>query len=157
MLAVLAALAVAAAAWTGWSWWSASDDAELTVARERDAVVAAATEGLAVLNTMDHRRAQADVARWLEVTTGQLAKDLSGDRELHQRRATDTATVATATVNRTAVAELDPGAGTARLLAVVDVRLSTRGAPPADTRSRLDVQLNRTESGWKVSAVQSAG
>jgi Mce-associated membrane protein len=155
-LFVLAAIAVAAAAWFGWTWWSsAHDDASLR-GQDRDAVLAAASDGLVALNTIDYRTAQHDVDRWVQVTTGQLGKDLSGDRELQQQRATASKAIATATLKQAAVTELDHDAGTARLIAVLDLRVSTNGAPPAVNRSRLNVDFSRTGQGWKVSAVQSA-
>ncbi|WP_199433346.1 hypothetical protein [Qaidamihabitans albus] len=157
VLATLAVLAVLAAGWSGWSWWSAAQDEGLAVAGERDAVLAAVSDALVALHTIDHRTAAADVDRWVEVSTGRLGADLSGDRQLQLDRAEGTKTVATATLLDAAVTELDHEAGTARLGAVLDVRVSAHGDPPAEHRSRLTVAAERTERGWKVSDVQAAG
>jgi Mce-associated membrane protein len=59
---------------------------------------------------------------------GKLNKDLTGDRRLQLDRATSTKTVATATLKQAAVTELNASAGTAKLIAVLDVRESTGGA-----------------------------
>ncbi|WP_158882624.1 hypothetical protein [Amycolatopsis anabasis] len=155
-LIVLAVFAVLAAAWSGWSWWSASRDDAVLRAEDRDAVLTAATDGLVVLNTIDYRSAARDVDRWLAVTTGQLGKDLGGDRKGQLDRAAASRTVATATMKQAAVTELNREAGSARLVAVLDLQVSTNGGPPAANRSRLNVELNRTEQGWKVSGVQAA-
>ena len=156
-LGVLTVLALLAAAWFGWSWWSASHDDELSLARERDTALAVASNGLVVLNTFDYRNGERDLDRWIGVTTGQLEKDLSADRKLQLDRANSSQTFATATLRQAAVTELDAGAGTAKLIAVLDVRLSTGGAAAAPALSRLNVDLARTGDGWKVSAVQAGG
>ncbi|MEV7552448.1 hypothetical protein AB0N89_22795 [Amycolatopsis sp. NPDC089917] len=156
-LTVAAALAVLAAAWFGWSWWSAAGDDGLARGREREAVLAAASGQLEVLNTIDYRSGAQDVDRWLGVTTGRLGKDLTGDRQIQIDRANTSKTVATAKLKQAAVTELDATAGTARLMAVLDVRVSTGGGSAAPKVSRLTVDYQRVEDGWKVSAVQAAG
>ncbi|WP_409491805.1 hypothetical protein [Amycolatopsis sp. cmx-11-12] len=156
-LTVVAALAVLVAAWFGWSWWSAAQDDGLARGREREAVLTAASGQLEVLNTIDYRTGAKDVDRWLGVTTGRLGKDLTGDRQIQIDRANTGKTVATAKLKQAAVTELDAAAGTARLMAVLDVEVSTGGGPAAPKVSRLTVDYQRAEDGWKVSAVQAAG
>ncbi|MFI6028361.1 hypothetical protein [Amycolatopsis magusensis] len=152
-LLVAAVLAVAVAAWFGWSWRAAAQDDELTRARERDDVLSTASTALTALNTVDHRTVQFDYDRWLQVSTGQFGKDLAADREEHVRRTGETRTMATASVRQAALVELLPD--TARLVAVLDVRIGINDEPPVPNRSRLAVELTRTEQGWKVSAVQA--
>ncbi|MFD6067276.1 MULTISPECIES: hypothetical protein [Amycolatopsis] len=156
-LTVAAAIALLIAAWFGWSWWSAARDDGLARGREREAVLAAASGQLEVLNTIDYRSGAQDVDRWLGVTTGRLGKDLTGDRQIQIDRATASKTVATAELEQAAVTELDTAAGTARLMAVLDVRVSTGGGPAVPKVSRLTVDYQRVADGWKVSAVQAAG
>jgi Mce-associated membrane protein len=143
------------AAWFGWSWWSAAHDDGLAVARDRDGLLSAAGNALVVLNTIDYRTGSHDVDRWLQVTTGQLGRDLSGDRQTQLDRANSTKTIATATLDQAAVTRLDQTAGTAELIAVLTVRVSTGGGAPAAKLSRLTVEETRTGDGWKVSAVQA--
>ncbi|EMD23805.1 hypothetical protein [Amycolatopsis azurea] len=156
-LTVVAALAVLASAWFGWSWWSAARDDGLARGREREAVLTAASGQLEVLNTIDYRSGAKDVDRWLGVTTGRLGKDLTGDRQIQIDRANTSKTIATAKLKQAAVTELDATAGTARLMAVLDVKVSTGGGSAAPKVSRLTVDYQRVEDGWKVSAVQAAG
>ncbi|TVT38724.1 hypothetical protein FNH05_24295 [Amycolatopsis rhizosphaerae] len=118
---------------------------------------AAATDALTALNTIDYHDPGPALDRWIQVTTGQFGKNLSGDRQLQLDRAVTSRTIATASVRQAAVTELDEGGGTARVIAVVDIQLSTNGSAAAPSRSRLNVTLTRTESGWKISAVQGAG
>lgn len=154
LLGVLSVLSVLAAAWFGWSWWRGTHDDFASRARERDAVLAAASDALVALNTIDYHNAGAAVDRWIQVSTGQLGQTLRGDRQLHLGRAIATKTEASATVAQVAVAELRDH--TARVIAVLDIRLSFNGAPPSAKRSRLLADLMRTPDGWKVDSVQAA-
>ncbi|WP_370942935.1 hypothetical protein AB5J62_28150 [Amycolatopsis sp. cg5] len=156
LLVVLTALAVLAAGWFGWSWWSAAHDDGVSLARDRDAVLSAASTELVVLNTIDHRTAAADVDKWIAATTGRLGKDLADDRQVQVDRAASTQAVASAVLKQAAVTEVNPAAGTARVIAVLDVLVGTGGAAPAPNVSRLNVDLERTTAGWKVSAIQAA-
>lgn len=155
VVGALAAVAVVAAGWAGWSWWSAAHSASAHRANDRDAVLSAAGDALVALNTVDYRDPDPAFAHWLDVTTGELNKSLSGDKEIQISRATSTKTVATAAVNQAAVQDLDDAAGTARVLVVLDVRLSTNDGPPQASRARLIAGLQRTGSGWKVGTVQA--
>ncbi|MFG1641522.1 hypothetical protein ACGFMK_14650 [Amycolatopsis sp. NPDC049252] len=154
---ILAVVAVLVAAFAGWSWWHAASDDALARGRARDAVIAAAGPELVTLNTIDYRNAGADVDRWISATTGQYGKDLTGDRQLQIERATTARTVSTASLVEAAVTEIDASGGTARLLAVLDVRVSTGGGAVTPRMSRLTVDVLRSDSGWKVAGVQAAG
>ncbi|MFD2418795.1 hypothetical protein [Amycolatopsis pigmentata] len=154
LLGVVTVVAVLGAAWAGWSWWRDTHDETTTRARDRDAVLSAASAALVALNTMDYHNAGPSVDRWIEVTTGTLGSSLSGDRQLHLDRANSSRTESTATVNQAAVADLH--GDTARVIAVLDVRLSTGGAPGSANRARLNAELTRTPQGWKVDSVQAA-
>lgn len=157
LLVVLAVVSILAAAFTGWSWWRAAADDSYARGRERDAVLAAAGPQLVTLNTIDYRTAAADVDRWIAATTGQYGKDLTGDRQLQIDRASSARTVSTASLVQAAVTEIDVSRGAARLLAVLDVRVSTGGGAVSPRLNRLTVDVLRSPSGWKVSGVQAAG
>ncbi len=150
-------VAVVAALVAGWSWWRAADDDGWARGRERDAVLAAAGPGLVTLNTIDYRSAGADVDRWLGVVTGRYRDDLHGDRQLEIDRATSSKSVSTASLVEAAVTELDVSAGTARLLALLDVRISTGGGASAQKMNRVTVDVARDGDAWKVAGVQAAG
>ncbi|HKS48650.1 MAG TPA: hypothetical protein VJT49_26780 [Amycolatopsis sp.] len=142
LLGVLAVVAVLVAGWSGSSWWRAAHDDFATRARDRDAVLASASDALVALNTIDYRDARPSVDRWIQVTTGPLGRNLSGDRQLHLDRATASRTEASATLNQAVVTELH--GDTARVIAVLDVRSSTNGAAPSSSRTRLKAELTRT-------------
>ncbi|MGW5743685.1 hypothetical protein [Amycolatopsis sp. NPDC003861] len=157
LLVVLAALSILAAAFAGWSWWRAAADESSARGRSRDDVLAAAGPALVTLNTIDYRTAAADVDRWIAATTGQYFKDLAGDRQLQIDRAVTARTVSSASLVQAAVTEIDPARGSARLLAVLDVRVSTGGGAVSPRLNRLTVDVSRSPSGWKIAAVQAAG
>jgi len=150
----LTVLAVLAAGWFGWSWWRAAHDDESRRAADRDAVLAAASDALVTLNTIDYHNPEPDVDKWVQVTTGQLGKTIGGDKQTQVDRAKSSKTVAWASLNQAAVVSVQGDA--ARVIAVLDVRLSTNDAPAAQNRSRLTADLQRTPQGWKVSGVQAA-
>ncbi|UOX84933.1 hypothetical protein MUY14_24295 [Amycolatopsis sp. FBCC-B4732] len=157
LLIVLAVFSLLAAGFSGWSWWRAASDDASARGRERDAVLAAAGPQLVTLNTIDYHSAAADVDRWISSATGQYGKDLSGDRQLQIDRATSARTVSTASLVQAAVTEIDVAVGSARLLAVLDVRVSTAGAAVTPRLNRLTVDVSRSASGWKIAGVQAAG
>ncbi|WP_103351614.1 hypothetical protein [Amycolatopsis sp. CA-128772] len=157
LLVVLAVLSVLAAAFSGWSWWRAAADDSAARGRERDAVLAAAGPQLVTLNTIDYRTAAADVDRWIAATTGQYGTDLAGDRQLQIDRASAARTVSSASLVQAAVTEIDPSRGAARLLAVLDVRISTAGGAASPKTNRLTVDASRSADGWKIAGVQAAG
>ncbi|WP_244180658.1 hypothetical protein [Amycolatopsis pretoriensis] len=155
MLVVAAVLSVLAALFAGWTWWRAASDESLARGRDRDAVLAAAGPELVTLNTIDYRSAGADVDRWIAATTGQYGKDLSSDRQVQIERASSARTVSSASLVQAAVTEIS--ADSARLLAVLDVRVSSGGGAASPRLNRLTVDVSRTPDGWKVSGVQAAG
>ncbi|GLY42442.1 hypothetical protein Amsp01_084650 [Amycolatopsis sp. NBRC 101858] len=154
---VAAALSVLAALGAGYAWWQAASDDSAARGRERDAVLAAAGPELVTLNTIDYRSAGAAVDRWIGATTGQYGKDLAGDRQVQIDRATTACTVSSASLVQAAVTEIDVSRGTARLLAVLDVRVSTGGAAVTPRLNRLTVDVSRAQEGWKIAGVQAAG
>jgi Mce-associated membrane protein len=154
LLGVLAVVAVLAAGWFGWLWWRTAHDEVSMRARDRDAVLSAASDGLVALNTIDYRNAGPSVDRWIQVTTGELGTNFSGDRQSQLDRATASKTEASATLDEAAVTDLN--GDTAHVIAVLDVRLATNGGAPASSRTRLNAELTRTPRGWKIDSVQAA-
>lgn len=155
-LIVLVVVAVLAAGWFGFRWLSAANDTELSYGRERDTVLQAAGSALTTLHTVDHRTAERDVDRWIGVTAGGLHDDLDGDRDGQLKRARSSRTVSTAKLVRAAVVDLDAHAGTARVIAVLDVRLSAKNAKPSTERRRMNAELLRSADRWKIAAVEAA-
>lgn len=150
VLLILAVIATVACAGLGWRWWAVAHSEPATTAAARDAAVKDGTRALEVLHTIDHRTAASDLDAWARATSGQLHGRLTGDRQRHIDRARAGETVATATVSRAALSELDADRGTARLLAVVSTDLAKQ-----QRRSTLIASLTRKDERWTVSDVQS--
>nr|WP_107060207.1 hypothetical protein [Streptomyces sp. NRRL F-5123] len=151
-----------AAAWTvaavvcalgAWSYADTSGDDALSYGKARDAALADGTSDIARLNTVDAAHAAGDLDRWLAATTGPLY-----DR-LRSTHAADTATVeqsGTSTrgkVTDAAVTELDTRAGTAKLIATVEVRVTPASGTATTDRKRFEAGLSRTGDGWKLTAL----
>ncbi|SDH85401.1 Mce-associated membrane protein [Actinokineospora alba] len=149
-----AVLAVVAAAWCGVSWWRAAHDDGRELGALRDEARAAGAQALVDVNTLDHREVEAALDRWRDAATGELRERFETNRESDARAATAAKTATTATVVDSVVTKVDERAGTAELMAVLDLALRTDNGEPQARRSRVIAELTRTADGWKLSAVQ---
>lgn len=157
VLAVLAVLACASAAWFGIAWARAAGDESLDLAVTRDVVLRDARQAAINLNTLDFERVEPGLDLWQSSATGTLADEFRNNRQTYAAAITEARTRTEARVLEAAVAELDPAAGTARVLVAVDVTVNTQAQPPAERRQRLQMQMVRTEQGWKASAIEPVG
>ena len=156
-LAVFAALAVLAAGWFGWSWWQAGHDQNLRFAATRDAVLDVGKGELVRLNTLDYRDAERGIDAWRQQATGGLLDELTRNRDSNVQSIRDAKTATSAKVLDAAVTKLDARAGTANMIAVLEVTVTQDGGQPQPRRSRLDADLVRGPQGWKVSSLQVVG
>ncbi|CAM3836090.1 hypothetical protein KIPE111705_27455 [Kibdelosporangium persicum] len=157
ILLVLAVVAVAAAGFTGWRWWNSAHSAETELAGQRDNVLAVAERLVVDLNTVDYQKLDADFDRWREASTGPLLERLIRNRDNDRQVALTAKTVATARPVGAAVTTMNTYNGTATVIAAVEVSVSQNGAQPTASVSRWDVDLARTGTGWKVSALEVVG
>jgi Mce-associated membrane protein len=161
------ALAGWAAAWTAaavvcglgaWSYAGTRGDGALSYGKARDAALADGRRDIARLNTVDARHAAGDLDAWLEVTTGPLHDRMSSTHTADTATVRQAGTSATGTVTDAAVTELDARAGTAKLIATVEVRRTPSSGTAATTttttdRQRFEADLSRTPAGWKLTAL----
>jgi len=148
---VLLGLAVAALAlWQPWAGTPAGTKASQWAAQQRDTATQVATEGLLSLNTIDHRRIGATVDRWAGITTGALSHDVRTGRAEVVRRARHDRTVASARLVQAAFTAFDAEAGTATVIAVLEISASKAGAKPTTTRNRFRVLVQREGGRWKL-------
>ncbi|MER5862798.1 hypothetical protein [Kitasatospora sp. NPDC002040] len=110
--------------------------------RARAGALAAGRSAVAVLTSADAADPEATRARWLATTRAPL----------HDRLATGPAPDLTvrATVAEAALTALDPAGGSARMIAVVRLELTSAGGAVSTDRRRVTVALTRTGDGWKV-------
>ncbi|MDH6577245.1 hypothetical protein [Kitasatospora sp. MAP5-34] len=136
----------------GWYAQTRSDDS-LAYAKARDTVLATAREELARLNTVDASSVDEGLRQWLDATTGPLRDQLQRTGAADGATLSQAGTSARGTVTDAAVTELDTRAGTARLIATVQVTVSRGTAAPSTDRKRFEAALARTPGGWKVTAL----
>jgi Mce-associated membrane protein len=152
-LAALVALAAIAALFFGGRWALALGDEGLQLAAEREAVLVDARQAAINLNTLDYNNVKAGLDLWEQTSTGMVLDEFRANRAEYEQVVTQAKRVTTATVPDAAVAELDVRAGTARVLVAVSVEVRPEGQAPVVTRQRLEVEMTRTDQGWKASRV----
>ena len=92
-------------------------------------------------------------SRWLSASTGPLHDQLARTDDTTKKTLAANATVATGRVLDAALSELDEHAGTAKMLASVEITMAKQGTAPAVKRNRFAAALSRTPDGWKLSAL----
>ena len=153
VLIAAVALVVASAGFTAvaaWTWWSSGHDPR---ALARDEALRAGEQAVTTFNTLDFRRADEGFDRWLAVSTGTLHDDLVQQRRDGVPRLAGAATVTEARVLDAAVTELDEQAGTATVIASVEITITRDGAPPVPKHDRIEARLNRADGGWKLGEI----
>ncbi|GAA2132787.1 hypothetical protein GCM10009760_08170 [Kitasatospora kazusensis] len=136
----------------GWYAQARSDDS-LAYAKARDTVLATARQELASLNTVDASGVDAGLRQWLDATTGPLREQLNRTGAADGADLRKAGTSTRGTVTDAAVTELDTRAGTARLIASVQVDITPGTGAATTDRKRFDAALARTAGGWKVTAL----
>jgi Mce-associated membrane protein len=80
-----------------------------------------------------------------------VLEEFRQNRTEYAKAVSDSKRATVATIADAAVGELDERAGTARVLVGVDVQVTPEGQQPTLTRQRLQMEMTRTDTGWKVS------
>ncbi|HET6708392.1 hypothetical protein [Amycolatopsis sp.] len=150
---VLAASAAVFAGWSGYEWYSAAHSPSVTYGVARDEALATGRTLVAQLNTLDYHDVDGGLGKWLSASTGPLHDQLARTDEATKKTLAENATVATGRVLDAALSELDEHAGTAKLLASVEITMAKQGTAPAVKRNRFAAALSRTPEGWKLSAL----
>lgn len=119
----------------------------------RDDALAAAGDGVVVMNTLDYRHLDAGLDRWAEVTTGSLHDEVVSGRAQSEQAIAAAKSVTKAEVLFAAVKEVDERAGSATVLVALHVDVSTGGAAPTAKYMRIQATLLRTGQGWKLDGI----
>lgn len=152
-LAALVALAALAALFFGGSWLLALNDDGLELSAEREAVLVDARQAAINLNSHDHQNVGRGLDLWEQIATGPLLDEIRSNRAAYEQVITQSKLTTVATVPDAAVAELDVRTGTARVLAAVDVENRSDPRQPTVTRQRIELEMIRTDQGWKANRV----
>jgi Mce-associated membrane protein len=115
--------------------------------------VDAARDGVTALLSMDHTRAQADVQRVLDLSTGPFHDDFQRTAEDFVKTAVDSKAVTTGTINAAALDRLEGDRATVLVAATSEVT-NANGAN-ADARPfRISVTVDRAADSFKMSEVE---
>lgn len=150
-LTALVAVVAVAAVVLGLLWVFALNSSSLALARDRDAALVAAQQAAVALNTLDSKDVNKGLDRWEQVSTGSVLDEFRKNRAEYAKAVAAAKRATVATVPAAAVGELDERAGIARVLVGVDVTVTPDGQQPTLTRQRLQLEMTRTDAGWKVS------
>lgn len=155
-LTAAAVVTTAAAAWSCYGWYTTAHADPVGFSRARDAVLAAATQGVQNLNTLDYRSVSDGFGLWQQSVTGDLAAELAQGKDQFESQVQAARSVSTAHVLAAAVTELDVRQGKAST--IVEVRLTVQAgtAKPVTKNSPELAELTRTPSGWRLSALGAA-
>ena len=149
----LTAAAAVFAGWSGYSWYAAAHASTVTYGAARDDALATGRTLVAQLNTLDYHDVDGGLGKWLAASTGPLHDQLARTDETTKKTLAANATVATGRVLDAGLSELDEHAGTAKLLASVEITMAKQGTAPAVKRNRFAAALSRTPDGWKLIAL----
>jgi Mce-associated membrane protein len=149
---VLAALLTGAGvALTGLMLWQ---HREVAAQRSQDLqFVEAARAGVTALLSIDHTRAEADVQRVLDLSTGAFREDFQRSADDFIKTAVDSKAVTTGTVNAAALDTLDGDSGVVMVAATSEVT-NTNGADQDPRPFRISVTVTRDGGTPKMSDVE---
>ncbi|HEX2312417.1 MAG TPA: hypothetical protein VHJ17_01700 [Thermomonospora sp.] len=150
---VLVALALVFLGWSGWTFWQSGSDGDGDLARDRDTVLRVGRQQVAALNSMDWSRADDGLRQWLNASTGPLHDQLRREQAVSKQKILKERTSANATVVDAAVTALDARAGTAQLIASLQISLTPERGTPTVQRKRYEAGLTRTSGGWKLKSL----
>ncbi|WP_411080363.1 hypothetical protein [Streptomyces sp. cmx-18-6] len=139
-----------------WSYADARGDRTLAHAKARDTALAQGKRHLATLNSLDGTSAtgvDTGLRAWRDSSTGPLHDQLKRTSGADARTLTKSGDTARGKVTAAALTALDERAGTAELIATVDVEVTPRTGAPGTQRKRFTATLARTGDGWKVKAL----
>lgn len=151
LLTMLVAAAAVVALALGVLWAFTVTDDSLDLARSRDVVLVDARQAAINLNTLDSADVEPGLDLWEQSSTGGLLEEFRANRAEYAGLVTESGRSTAASVTDAAVAELDLRAGVARVVVGVDVQVTVPDEDPVLLRQRLQIEMTRTEQGWKAS------
>ncbi|HWJ11652.1 MAG TPA: hypothetical protein VNS46_19890 [Nocardioides sp.] len=122
----------------------------------RDEARAAALRDVEALMSADHSDPAGTFETWSAVTTGRLHAQLTDRRRSILKRLKATQEVTAVRTVEAALSSWDEEAGTARLLAVLELRTTSKDKPSTRTVRYL-AMTQRVDGRWLLSAVQQVG
>jgi Mce-associated membrane protein len=149
----LAIVAAAFAGWSGWSWASAAQAAPPASSGLRDQVLQAGEQAVENFNTLDYHSVGQGLKLWEQSSTGALHSEIVSGAAQFEREFQQARTITTAQILDGALTSLNQQAGTAGIIVAIQLTVTPEHGTAAVKQSRLQGQLTRTASGWKLSAL----
>jgi Mce-associated membrane protein len=149
----LAIVAAAFAGWSGWSWASAAQAAPPAYSGLRDQVLQAGEQAVENFNTLDYRTVGQGLKLWEQSSTGALHSEIVAGAAQFEREFKQARTITTAQILDGALTSLNQQAGTADIIVAIQLTVTPAHGTAAVKQSRLQGQLTRTASGWKLSSL----
>ncbi|MBM7770366.1 Mce-associated membrane protein [Actinokineospora baliensis] len=152
-LLLVTVVAFGSAAWFGVAWLRAGTDDDLDLAGTRDEVSRVASAALVTVSTLDYRKVDEDLTRWINASTGALREEFETRRTSSKAALEQAKTVTTATVLKIAVTDLREREGKAEVIAAVRVDVTPEGKQATPKYLRLQAAVERVGADWKLSGV----
>jgi Mce-associated membrane protein len=153
---LLTAAAAVFAAWAGWGWHSAAQAGVPAIAQTRDQVLQAGEQEVQNFSTLDYRHVTVGLNLWEQSSAGALRAEIAAGRAQFEQQVEQAKTITTAKVLDAAVVTLNVRAGTASIIAAVQLTVVPAKGSPVSKQTRLEGQLTRTAAGWKLTALGEA-
>jgi Mce-associated membrane protein len=152
---VLVAMAAICAVVFGLLWLFASPslNSDNGFSQTRQTVLDAAEQGAINFTTLDYHNVQQGLNQWKQSATGPLLDQLNQGTSSFVQQVQQAKATTSGKLRDGAVTELDPRAGKATVLVIVDVTVTPAGGKPTTKRLPLLATLNQTSAGWKLSAL----
>jgi Mce-associated membrane protein len=129
----------------------AATSSSVAYAEERDTALQQGTNAVIAFNTLDHKNVEAGLKRWEEYSTGPLHDEIRKSHEDYATKIQQAKSSTTAKVLDSGLTELDPQAGKAKMIAVVQVTVTIDGQKPSTKQDRYQAELTREGDTWKLS------
>lgn len=157
-VAWLSALAVAVlyAAGAGLWYWQSTGTPAVAGGQLRDQALAAATREVTDLNTVNYKAIGAAQSRWLADTTGSLHAQIVKTNASAKTQIKKVQTSSAAKVTSAAVTALNRQAGTATVIAVVQVQQVAVSGGVNTVINRYICLLARHDGRWQISSLKPA-
>ncbi len=139
------------AVFTGVIWYSSAHSSESSFAATRDDALRSGQVGISNFLTLDYRKVDEDLQRWLNSSTGELRAEIDKDKDSRKKQLVDAKSVTSSKVLDSAITELDDRAGTASMIAVVESTVTPSDGKQVTKINRYLTKLTRTDDGWKLS------
>lgn len=152
---VLTAAATVLLCLSFWSLIQSGRGADHDLAAARDDVSRTAVRDLALVNSIDPKVAELDLAHWLDVATGPFADALKRDMPNARAKFAKQKAPSHGRVTALAVTKLDRSAGRATVVASVRVFTEPAGdaAQGTEQRKRYEVGMRRVGGVWKIDSL----